>query len=267
MSRFHRARYVEGYQDIIPEEGILLKYLAFGKISLKQGQNYSSQTGNYETVLVIMTGTATIVSENKKWEHLGGRNTVFDGKGTAVYVPCQSEYKVYAESDVHIAVCKAKAEEKFEPFVVTPDEIVIHHRGKETWQREVHDIIADNADGRVQRIVLGETFNHPGHWSGYPPHKHDGEFFPEEPNLEEVYHFQVNPEQGFGVQLHYTKDGSIDNAYIVRQGDTFAIDKGYHPVAAAGGYQVYYLWFMAGNTGRTLNPYEDADHKWLHHKK
>ncbi|MEW9668299.1 5-deoxy-glucuronate isomerase [Ammoniphilus sp. 3BR4] len=263
MQRYYKAQQAEGYQEIIREEDQVLKYLAFGKLSLKQGQTYESQTNGYETSLVILTGKATIAAEGQKWDNLGGRSSVFEGRATTVFVPCQSAYQIIAATDVEIAVCKVKAEEKFAPFVITPEEVTVHYRGKAQWSRQVHDIIADNADNRVQRTVLGETFSDPGQWSGYPPHKHDGEFAPEEPNLEEIYYYQVNPEQGFGVQLHYTKDLSIDDAHIIRHGDSFAIDKGYHPVVAGGGYQVYYLWFMAGDTGRTLKPYEDPDHRWL----
>jgi 5-deoxy-glucuronate isomerase len=263
MTRFKKAVESKGYQDIFGEDYEHLHFLAFGKVDLREGESFHNETGGYEHALVLLTGTASVTSGEQQWDNLGGRKTVFDGKGTAVYIPCQSDYEITAKSDVQIAVCKVKAEEKFEPFVVTPEEIVEHQRGQQQWQRSVCDMIADNGEGRVHRIVMGETINKPGQMSGYPPHKHDGEHYPEEPNLEEVYYYQVNPEQGFGVQYHYTKDGTIDEAHIIRQGDSFAIDKGYHPVGAAGGYEVYYLWFMAGETGRKLNPYEDPDHKWL----
>jgi len=263
MERFIKGKEEQGFQEIFTEDNELLKYLAFAKLSLKQGDCYENQTNGYETALVILSGKATIAAESEKWSNLGGRNNVFQGKATTVFIPCRSAYQISAESDVEIAVCKVKAEVKFKPFVVSPEEVVIHKRGKAQWNREVHDILADNAENRVHRIVLGETFSKPGEWSGYPPHKHDGEFAPEEPNFEEIYYYQVNPKAGFGVQLHYTKDQLIDEAHIIRHGDSFAIDKGYHPVAAAGGYQVYYLWFMAGDTGRVLKPYEDPEHKWL----
>lgn len=263
MQRYYRGKKFEGYQEIISEDDQLLNYLAFGKLTLKAGHEYVSRTNGYEVALVILSGKATISSENQSWEHLGGRQTVFENRATTVYVPCQSEYSIQAETDIQVGVCKVKAEEKFKPFVVWPDDVVHQQRGKETWRRDVYDVLADNANGKVQRIVLGETINRRGNWSGYPPHKHDGEFFPEEPKLEEVYHFQLNPEQGIGVQLHYTKDNDINDAYLVKHGDSFAIDKGYHPVGSTGGYEVYYLWFMAGETGRELKPYEDPDHKWL----
>jgi len=264
MSDLHfKAKNVEGYQDIVSEDFNKMEYLALGKLYLKSGSQYEGHTGDYETVLVILTGKATIACEDKEWSGLGGRTSVFDGKGTAVYVPCRSDYTVVAESDVHIAVCKAKADQKFKPFVVQPDEVIVNHRGKDLWTREVHDIIPDSLENKVQRIILGETFNDAGKWSSYPPHKHDVDNLPEEACLEEIYHYQIDPEQGFGVQMHYTEDGEIDDAFIVRQGDSFAVNKGYHPVVAAGGYKLYYLWFLAGKSKRVLCPKDEEAHLWL----
>jgi 5-deoxy-glucuronate isomerase len=264
MNSLYKAKAAAGYQDIIKEENETLNYLALGKISLSECETFRSATGDYETALVILSGKATISSEDKVWRNLGERNSVFDGKATVVYIPRESEYHVIPETEqVEIAVCKVKAEKKFTPFVIKPDEVTVNQRGKDTWKREVHDIITDNGDGRVHRMVIGETYNEAGSWSSYPSHKHDGEFAPEEANLEEIYYYQIDPEQGFGIQMHYNKEQSIDHAYIVRNGDSFAIDQGYHPVVAAGGYRLYYLWFMAGESGRTLKPYDDPDHSWL----
>lgn len=81
--------------------------------------------------------------------------------------------------------------------------------------------------------------------------------------MEEIYHFKVNPEQGFGIQVMYNDDMSLKESYMVRDGDSVAIKEGYHPVAAAPGYEIYYLWVMAGNSGRKLTPYDDPNHAWV----
>ena len=109
-------------------------------------------------------------------------------------------------------------------------------------------------EGKVDRSSWVKPHGLPGQWSSYPSHKHDRDDPPEEVNMEEVYHFKVNPPQGFGIQVMYNDDFSLNESYIVRNGDTIAIEQGYHPVAAAPGYQIYYLWVMAGNSGRTLTP-------------
>lgn len=264
MSNLHfKAGNQVGYEEIIGEDFDKLDYLALAKLTLKEGQNHKGHTGEFETVLVILSGKISVSCENRRWSDLGERDSVFEGKATAVYVPCQSHYEVEAETSACVAVCKAKAEKKFQPFVVRPDEVTVNHRGKENWQREVHDIIPDSLENHAHRIILGETFNAAGQWSSYPPHKHDQDNPPQEVNLEEIYHYQIDPEQGFGVQMHYTGDGEIDNAYIVRQGDSFGVNKGYHPVVAAGGYKLYYLWFLAGKSGRFLRPKDDEAHQWL----
>ncbi|MBM3216593.1 5-deoxy-glucuronate isomerase, partial [Candidatus Poribacteria bacterium] len=35
-----------------------------------------------------------------------------------------------------------------------------------------------------------------------------------------------------------------------------------HPVAAAPGYELYYLWMLAGDR-RKLIPYDDPQHAWV----
>lgn len=81
--------------------------------------------------------------------------------------------------------------------------------------------------------------------------------------MEEVYHFKVDPIQGFGIQVMYNNDFSLNESYLVRNGDTIGIEEGYHPVAAAPGYQVYYLWVMAGNSVRLLTPCDDPKYAWI----
>ena len=91
--------------------------------------------------------------------------------------------------------------------------------------------------------MVGETFNPPGNWSSYPPHKHDGR--DGEPVLEEVYYYRVDPAHGFGQQMLYTEDGECVT-HTVRDGDAVLLPYGYHPVSAPPGYQLYYLWGLAG---------------------
>jgi 5-deoxy-glucuronate isomerase len=263
MSRLVQARAGTGYQDLVGEDNGYTKFLRFGIIKLPAGTSHISRTEGFEAVGILLTGTATVKVESRTWGNIGGRTSVFEGEPTSVYIPAHTEYEILAETDLEVALCIAATEEKFEPFIVTPEEVRVDQRGEKNWKRTIRDILTDRGEGRVSTIVVGETINDPGHWSSYPPHKHDGEFAPEEPNFEEIYHFRVAPIEGFGVQLHYTKDREIDEAHIVRDGDTYVIERGYHPLAGAGEHSVYYLWVMAGDTGRKLNPYIDPDFTWL----
>jgi 5-deoxy-glucuronate isomerase len=113
-----------------------------------------------------------------------------------------------------------------------------------------------------EHFIIGETVNPPGNWSSWPPHKHDINDYPNEIDMEEVYYFKVNPPTGFGVQRIYDVDFS--EIYVVEDGDTVLIKRGYHPVAAAPGHQVYYLWILGGEE-RILLPNDDPKFKWQKH--
>jgi 5-deoxy-glucuronate isomerase len=79
--------------------------------------------------------------------------------------------------------------------------------------------------------------------------------------MEEIYFFKVKPEKGFGMQRLYDSKG-MDNAYTIKNNDAIMIAGGYHPVVAAPGYTLYYLWFLAGR-GRKLIPRDDPNHAWV----
>ena len=80
--------------------------------------------------------------------------------------------------------------------------------------------------------------------------------------MEEVYFFKIKPQQGFGIQRIYSDDRSIDSTYLLQDNDTVAIPEGYHPVVAAPGYRLYYLWILAGEK-RILKMRDDPQHTWL----
>jgi myo-inositol catabolism protein iolB len=264
MKRFYERTNKKGYFEVI-DKNAELDIIGFDLIRLEPGENITCDSGEYELGLVILSGVCTIKTGDFAAKSIGTRRNVFDGKPATVYIPKDSKYNVSAEGyiTVEIGVCKVKADKKYEPFVVMPEDITTEHRGKLNWQRDVNDIITSKYEGRVDKIVLGETYGCAGQWSSYPSHKHDTDNMPYEVNMEEIYHFKVNPEQGFGIQVMYNDDMTLKESYIVRDGDSIAIKDGYHPVAAAPGYSVYYLWVMAGKSGRKLTPCDDPKHAWV----
>lgn len=264
MKHFYEKQDVKGYQTVVDEQSGL-EVIGFDKIILEPGQSLELDSGEYELGLVILAGTCDVVAGEFKAENKGIRNNVFAGKPTTIYIPRDTEYTVTAKGYItlEIGVCKVKADKKYQPFVVEASEVVTEHRGQLNWQRDVNDIITSKYEGRVDKIVLGETYGCPGQWSSYPSHKHDTDNLPYEVNMEEIYHFKVNPSQGFGIQVMYNDDFTLNESYMVRNDDTIAIKEGYHPVAAAPGYSIYYLWVMAGTSGRKLTPNDDPKHAWV----
>ena len=107
-----------------------------------------------------------------------------------------------------------------------------------------------------------EVFTPAGHWSSFPPHKHDRDALPDESLLEETYYYEISPKQGFAVQRVYTDDRSLDETLAVNDGEVVLVPEGYHPVSAPPGYEVYYLNVMAGPR-RTWKIANDPAHAWL----
>ena len=179
-------------------------------------------------------------------------------RATALYLPPGVPLVVTAESALEAIVVSAPSAEPGTAVLHGPNDVTVNARGRGTYAREVHDLFV--RDPHARRLMVGETFNPPGHWSSFPPHKHDGRNG--EPCLEEVYHFRVSPANGFGHQMLYTADGE-SVTHQVHDGDAVLLPYGYHPVSSPPGYALYYLWAMAGDQ-RQLALYEDPAHRWIH---
>jgi 5-deoxy-glucuronate isomerase len=260
-----RAVEQPGYQDIVgADNAARLKWLRFGLLRLHPGESFTGETETHEVVLVLLEGACDIEAGEASFSGLT-RENVFQEKATAVYVPIATTYTVKntGVKPMEVAVCKAPADTKYSPFIVRPEEVWDRPVGRDNFLRHVHDIVVKNAEGNVQRIIVGETFNLPGNWSSYPPHKHDDYKPGVEACMEEVYHYRLNPSHGFGLQSLYTADGSTDEVYRVQDKDTFMIPYGYHPVCAGAGYELYYLWVMAGDVDRVMIPNDDPQHTWV----
>jgi 5-deoxy-glucuronate isomerase len=208
-----------------------------------------------EAVVVLLDGEVV-------WNGLPARrHDVFGDRAAALYLAPGTSVEIAASAPSEIAVattvgCELSAPPSA-PVVVGPDDVVVHERGRPGWRRAVHDVVADAVP--AQRLIVGETFNEPGEWSSFPPHKHDGT--DGEPALEEVYYFRFDDRNGFGFQGLYEAHGD-ERAVFLRHGTIVGIPRGYHPVCAAPGYRLYYLWVLVGKP-RRLAMHEDPAHRWL----
>jgi 5-deoxy-glucuronate isomerase len=248
-----------GYLHIVGPEHPDLEHIGFGLLSLADGESWTNTFSGFESVLVILGGRCDIEADGRNWESIGDRADVFDGKPTAVYCPPGCTCHITGRGGVMIAVCSAKADSGPDPTLISPDQIGLRLVGTDNFERRIHDIVSlDNLPARS--LIVGETYNLPGMWSSYPPHKHDTHNPPQESHLEEVYYFRLRPPQGFGFQRVY--GSGSDQAYAVQDGDVVTISKGYHPVAAAPGYELYYLWILAGEH-RVVHMCEDPNHSWV----
>jgi 5-deoxy-glucuronate isomerase len=230
--------------------------LSSWRLRLDAGERATFQRDGEETVVVLQQGRGTFATPDASWTvH---RSNVFAERATALYLPPGVPLSVTADSTLEAILVSTPSANGGSAALVGPDDVIVNPRGRGNFAREVHDILV--RDPHAHRLMVGETFNPPGHWSSYPPHKHDGRNG--EPVLEEVYHFRVDPPHGFGHQMLYTEDGE-SVTHQVHDGDAVLLPYGYHPVSSPPGYALYYLWAMAGDQ-RQLAFYEDPAHRWIH---
>ena len=217
---------------------------------------FERATGTHEHCLVVLSGTCTVGSDHGAWA-LGGRPDPFSGRPDAAYLPPGTRYAV--EGDAEVGLCSAPAAAGAPARPLPGDRIVPETRGHGAHERTIHPILM--GDEEADALLVCEVLTPPGHWSSYPPHKHDRDAMPEESFLEETYHHRISPRQGFALQRVYTDDGSLDETLAVRDGDTVLVPRGYHTVSAPPGYAVYYLNVMAGPV-RAWAVANDPDHEW-----
>jgi|SRR5690554_1996487 len=259
MKFFKKYKEDFGLKNVVAFKEAGLKKSVFDLLKLKTGEVYESNTNNVESAFVILSGTCSIIGKDFNYKNIGSRKDVFSGKPTTVYLPCQTQYKVAAFSEVEIGICSAEADTKLSPVLIEPKDVKEIDLGVLNWSRKAYFIIDQRV--KTQNLFLGETLLSPGKWA-FPPHRHDKDNLPEEIEMEEVYHFRINPKSGFGIQLSYTDDRSRDDAYLIRNGDTVILPDGYHPVSASPVDTLYMLWFMAGEKRMFLSRPDD-DYKWV----
>ena len=238
-----------------------LKLTEFGIISLNQGQEYSAENGDYEVALIVLGGKCSVSGEGFDFSGIGERKDVFSGKPCTVYLPSGTSYTISADTDVEIAWTASPTSFKTEPYMITPEQVKAVHIGNENYQRDAYLVLTDECPS--DHFFIGEAFVPSGNHASYPPHRHDADNLPEEVDMEEVYFFRFNPQQGYGIQKIYTDDRSIDFTCTVEENDTTLIPEGYHPVINAPGYTMYYLWIMTGGNHRKFLNVIDPKHKWI----
>ncbi len=262
-SRLHFKASAAGTGLLVSPQNSASDGLELEIVKLPPGGDEANVADGKETLLVVLGGRIDVDAGGESWHGLGERANVFAGRATSVYLPPGTEYRMSSAEGAEAAVFRAPATAGGVPYVIRPDAVKIATRGSESFEREVHTIL--DAGRPAAALVVGETFNMAGAWSSYPPHKHDVHDPPRQAKLQEVYHFRIDPPQGFGIQRMYSPERSLDEALVVENGDTVVIPYGYHPVVAAPGYRLYYLWALAGE-GRELHIVEDPAHSWVARK-
>ncbi len=244
-------------------------HVGFRAVRIAPGDSETVETGARELCLVVLTGTVDVTVDGVTHSNLGRRASVFEEVSpAAVYVPAGKTVRIGtwagATQGAEVALCTAPggadaAERSVR--VIDPASMKRSVRGKGSNTRYVCDILPHD-DPTAAHLLVVEVMTPASHSSSYPPHKHDQETPPTETLLEETYYHRLNPPQGFAFQRVYTDDRSLDEACAVENHDVVMVPRGYHPVVAPHGYDLYYLNVMAG-PNRFWVFKNDPAHEWM----
>lgn len=238
--------------------------LDFQLLKLAAGERYGNNSGGREILAVILGGKASFEVNGQRFEKVGGRPNVFNGKPHSVYIPAGVTFSIQAEGPVEIALPSAPSEETdILPYVIAPAQVTNGIWGAANFKRYFHQILtlAGQPDLPARRLIVGETFTPGGNWSTYPPHKHQEDDLPRQAFHEEMYYFRVSPGEGFGICHYYNEEGEDEN-FTIRDNSIHMLPRGYHTVVSAPGYITYYLWFLAG-TQRVQAVVDDPAVGWV----
>lgn len=237
-----------------------MQHLRFGMIALASGRTHRLEAGDQETALVLLKGEALVSGGGLSRQAIGPRADVFHDKPWTVLLPARNPCEIEATADCEIAVCQAPSTRPGAALVIPPDKVKELSLGQPGFQRQARMMVTEELP--ADYLFLGEAIVPPANWASFPPHRHDFDDLPHEVDMEEIYYFRFDRPQGFGIQKIYTDSRSIDETYTVQDHHTVLIPEGYHPVATAPGYSMYYLWVMAGKNRRFLSR-PDPDHGWV----
>jgi len=171
----------------ITPESASWTHVGFKVVKLSDGQYYSNLEVGCETCLVLVTGKASITAGEHHFNQIGGRASPFEDRAPgAVYVPAGIEYTVTAHGDAELAICTAPGSTNGAPRLIEDADMPRETRGHGTNTRHVRNILPESKP--ADSLLVVEVITPGGHWSSYPPHKHDADVPGEETFLEETYY-------------------------------------------------------------------------------
>lgn len=207
------------YDPLVTPESAGRAYSGLRFLTLKPGEEHALSTGENEFLVLPLNGGCTVAVDGRGFE-LGGRTDVFSAVTDFAYLPRESQTVISSADGGTFALPSARTEQG-------------GHSAR----------YGRKEDAPVELRGAG-TCN----WSSYPPHSHDEARPGVESELEEIHHFQVAGENGFGYRRVYdTAERPVDVLAGIRSGDTVPIPHGRHgPPIAAPGHDPYHLNVMAG---------------------
>lgn len=236
------------------------EYLTFSVVAMRSGETIAFNSAKNELAIVPLNGRVKATINREVFEF--GRRGVFVELPRVLYVPPGHELEIEAVTDCEFAIGGAPAEGRYPVRLIQPREIRSEIRGGGSATRQVNHILSHPLP--AERLILYEVLVPGGHWAGWPPHCHDG--YGNSPYLEETYYFRIDPPHAFGFHRNWTVDGSLDETFVVHDGDTVLVTAGFHSTNAAPNSRLYFLNYLAGelyDQSRSTPPFDEPSYAWI----
>jgi 5-deoxy-glucuronate isomerase len=254
------------YQRVMREEAGW-QHLNFEARKMRKGETWKGNSGENEYGIILLGGNYSVKTDKGNWQTIDGRKDVFSGIAHTLYLPRHTSFELTADSEwLDIACGWCETDEDHPARFKRPEESAIEIRGGDNATRQINSLIEPGFN--CHRLVSVEVYTPSGNWSSFPAHKHDERILDasgkvKEARLEEIYFYKISRPQGFAIQQVYTADRSLNEIAVARNNDIVMVPKGYHPVVAGHGYDVYYLNFLTGSDQSLANS-DDPDHQWIY---
>jgi 5-deoxy-glucuronate isomerase len=264
MPQHLTARAFDG-TPIVPAGATITDLCYFNLLTLSAGESARIAVPGFETLVVPLSGQIDVTVGSQRFERVGQRPDLWSGRADSVYAGTGSEIVLTGRAaQSEVALAGGRCTGPFAPFRIAPEEVEMVEVGSAAThsRRRIFHILGQNAAGRAGNLLVSELYADPGCWSGYPPHKHDTERPPDETDFQEIYHYRFRPETGFGGQYCYLP-GKPPQVAMTRHGDTFLLDRGYHPTVTSPGHEEYIFTILVGRHQRSLVQSFDPEHAHL----
>ena len=201
------------------------------------------KSGPNESLLIPFGGTVEVTIRP------GGERFRLNQKDVC-YLPPKTDFSATADGPAELIWAAAPAERSFPAYVKRFSEQKVIASGAPSYKRRI--VTAIGEDDPANRFIVGFVEGEPGNWTSFPPHRHDGK--------PEVYIYYGMGKK-FGVQLVSAEE---ERAFVVRDGDAVAFERGYHPNVATPTVGINFLWIIstdpkARNLSVDVHPeYRDA---------
>lgn len=219
------------------------EYLGFevcdvaGSVVLDQPWRQEMELG-----IVLLEGSVEAARDDASFM-LGPRGDLRESLPDTAYFPPGGALRLHSAAGASVAVAAAPGAPGFAARRIAPEQVQVEQRGVGNTQRQVRHII--EAADPANALFLVEVITPGGHWSSFPPHRHDRHRPPEEALLEETYYVRVWPTEHRAFLAAWSEPGEQQSGFM-GDGELLVIREGYHVAAASPGSTLYYLNAMAG---------------------